>query len=85
MLTSEPRSDWSDNCCPERVIGNDFLCPSKRLEKSSRTSMSPRVHAEKESVLISRTSTWNSLKSEDAVVGIPVEPPVGIVKMSPNP
>ena len=67
----DPDFAWIAYPSPPTVIGNAFLAPSNRLEKSSRTSSSPRVHILNSSSLILSIVNWNSLNVPPWTVGIP--------------
>ena len=64
----------------DNVIGKETASPSNLLSKLSNTWSSPIDHPVNLSAKVFCIDSWNSLNA-DPVVGIPVGPPIGTVKI----
>ena len=67
----------------DNVIEKATVCPSNWSSSLSRTWSSPIDHPVNSSTKVFCIVNWNSL-NDDPVVGIPVAPPIGTVKICPS-
>ena len=82
-LIFDPRDDLIETKFPATFNGNVLVSPSNSSSTLSNTCKVPRDHPVNSSVNVFWIVTLNSWKDE--VVGIPVNPPIGTVKVSPFP
>ena len=82
-LILEPFAETIEIIFPFKESGKSFLFPSINFSILSNTWSWPTDHPVNSSLKISSIVIWNS--ENDEVVGIPVDPPTGMVKISPFP